>query len=183
MKFNYPKRVVDWNYHYYCSVFSSSYGKILVRVDGTQIWVISASSYLACEQWVEGKYFHNVSYNCKAPLPFNPKKTPATFPGSDEFPPNRRWIVPDKPKSLWKNCEDWGKFRRPNEVLLTFYCLPLPMIELLGLATLCVAKTYYNQFSCFFFIFHYDFTNFNTEYRKYTVNKKKKEHVYFYPTT
>ncbi len=32
-----------------------------------------------------------------------------------------------------------------------------------------------------FFYFYYDFTNFNTEYGKYTVNKqeKKKEDVYF----
>ncbi len=53
------------------------------------------------------------------------------------------------------------------------------MDNLLGLATLRVAKTYYNHFSCLIFFimisqifFHYDFTDFNTEYQKYIVIKK-----------
>ncbi len=50
------------------------------------------------------------------------------------------------------------------------------LLLLLGLAILRVAKIYYNHFSCFFFfLFHYDFTDFNTEYRKYTLNEQKKE--------
>ncbi len=43
-----------------------------------------------------------------------------------------------------------------------------------------MAKTYYNHFYVFFlnFIFHYDFADFNTEYQKYIVEKKKEDRVF-----